>query len=201
MKLPINLQLFADENKIKYGLKNVHYSVITETDGAITYGTPKPIPGAVNLTLNASGEKVTFYADDVAYFEEEVNDGYEGTLEMALIPDEFRVDVLGDYLDANDVLVENVNGKPNRIALMFEFDGDKKKTRHILYNVTVGRPNVEGTTKTTTKEPKTEVMNISAKPSLDTGDVKATIKQGQTGYDTLFETVYIPQPVTPPSGD
>src|SRR5690606_12691770 len=129
---------------------------------------------------------------------EEVNDGYEGTLEMALIPDQFRVDVLGDYIDANGVLVENVNGKPKRIALMFEFDGDKKKTRHIFYNVAVGRPNIEGSTKTNTKEPKTEVMNISARPALDTGDVKAKMKQGQTGYDSFFNEVYIPQPETQP---
>ena len=196
----LNLQLFADDNKIKYGLKNVHYSVITETESGITYSTPKPIPGAVNLVLTASGDKATFYADDGAYFEEEVNDGYEGTLEMALIPDQFRVDVLGDYIDANGVLVENVNGKPKRIALMFEFDGDKKKTRHIFYNVAVGRPNIEGSTKTNTKEPKTEVMNISARPALDTGDVKAKMKQGQTGYDSFFNEVYIPQPETQSEG-
>lgn len=198
MKLHINLQLFADENKIKYGLKNVHYSVITETDGTITYGTPKKIPGAVNIALNAAGEPVIFYADDGTYFEENVNNGYDGSLEMALIPDQFRVDVLGDYFDTNNVLVENANGKPNRIALMFEFDGDKKKTRHILYNVTVARPNLEGSTKTATKEPKTDVMNISARPSLDTGDVKAKVKQGQTGYENFFQSVYIPQPATPP---
>jgi len=34
-------------------------------------------------------------------------DGYTGSLEMALIPDEFRVDVLGDELDANGALIEN----------------------------------------------------------------------------------------------
>lgn len=184
-------------NKVKYGLKNVHYAVIDEIDGAINYGTPEGILGAVNLTLNASGEPVIFYADDGTYFEEGVNNGYEGTLEMALIPDQFRVDVLGDYIDANGALVENVNGKPKRIALMFEFDGDVNKTRHVLYNVSVTRPNLEGSTKTNTKEPKTDIMNITARPSLDTGDVKAKIEQGQTGYDTFFESVYIPAPETP----
>ena len=57
-------------NKIKFGLKNVHYAVVTETDGEITYDTPKPIRGAVNLTLDAAGESVQFYADDSVYYEE-----------------------------------------------------------------------------------------------------------------------------------
>lgn len=179
-------------SKVKFGLKNVHYAVITEADGVITYGTPKKIPGAVNLTLNASGEKVTFYADDVAYHEEDTNNGYEGTLEIALTPDDFRVDVFGDKLDANGALIENANGRQNRIALMYEFDGDKNKVRHVNYNVSVSRPNIDGTTKTNTKEVKTETMNITARPALDTGDVKAKLKQGQEGYNTFFESVYKP---------
>ena len=44
-------------NKVKYGLKNVHYAVITENNGETTYDTPKPIPGAVNLTLSPRGKE------------------------------------------------------------------------------------------------------------------------------------------------
>lgn len=29
------------ENKVTFGLKNVHWALITETDGAVTYATPK----------------------------------------------------------------------------------------------------------------------------------------------------------------
>ena len=122
-------------NKVKYGLKNTHYAPITEVDTVVSYGTPKSWPGAVNLALNAAGENVTFYADDQAYFEENTNNGYDGDLEMALIPDEFRVDVLGDEIDANGALIENTNAKPKKFALMFEFNGDAKKTRHVLYSV------------------------------------------------------------------
>lgn len=97
-------------NKVKYGLKNVHFAVITETvtDGevTITYGTPVPIPGAVNIALDAAGESVQFYADDSIYFEENINDGYTGNLEMALIPDDFRTDVLGEIEDSKGALIE-----------------------------------------------------------------------------------------------
>ena len=178
-------------NKVKFGLKNVHYAVVTEVGTTVSYGTPKHIPGAVNLTLDPTGESVQFYADDSVYYEENTNNGYEGSLEMALIPDEFRVDVLGDEIDANDALVENKDAKPKKFALMFEFDGDAKKTRHVMYSVLPTRPNISGSTRTNTKEPQTESMNIVARPAIDTGDVKAKVKQGEAAYDTFYSAVYL----------
>ena len=114
------------KNKVKFGLKNGIMQFVTETDGEITYDTPKPIR-AVNLTLDAAGESVQFYADDSVYYEENTNDGYTGSLEMALIPDEFRVDVLGDEIDSNGALIENRDNKVKKFALMFEFDGTRRK--------------------------------------------------------------------------
>lgn len=178
-------------NKIKYGLKNVYYAVITESAGTVSYGTPLAMPGAVNLTLSAVGENVTFHADDQIYFEENTNNGYDGSLEVALIPDSFRTDVLGDTVDTNGAIIENADATVKKCALMFEFDGDAKKTRHVLYSVLPTRPNVEGATKTNTKEPKTESMDISVRPAIDTSDVKAKVKQGDTGYDTFFTAVYL----------
>lgn len=178
-------------NKVKFGLKNVHYAVITELNGALSYGSPKPVPGSVNLVQNAAGETVTFYADDIAYFEEDTNNGYDGTLEMALIPDTFRVDVLGDEIDTNGALIENANATTKKIALMYEFTGDINKIRHVNYNVKVSRPNIDGSTKTNTKEPKTETMNIAVRPAIDTNDVKGKIEQDKAGYDTFFSAVYL----------
>lgn len=184
-------------NKVKYGLKNVYYAVANEAvPTAITYGTPIAIPGAVNLSLSPAGDPVEFYADDSAYYEENVNEGYEGNIEIALIPDSFRVDVLGDTIDTNGAIVENANAAQKKFALMFEFNGDSKKTRHVLYRVTAKRPNVEGSTKTNTKEPKTEGMDLTARPALDTGDVKAKLEQDKTGYSTFFTAVYLKNAVT-----
>ena len=178
-------------NKVKYGLKNVYYADVTESSGVVSYGTPAAMPGAVNLALSAVGENVTFHADDRIYFEENTNNGYDGSLEVALIPDSFRTDVLGDIVDTNGAIIENADATVKKCALMFEFDGDAKKTRHVLYSVLPTRPNVEGATKTNTKEPKTEPMNIAVRPALDTSDVKAKVLQGETGYDTFFSAVYL----------
>lgn len=184
-------------NKVNYGIKNVYYSVITLTNNVPSYATPVHIPGAVNLTISPVGEKVKFAADDMEdYFAENVNNGYDGTLEMALIPDSFRTDVLGDTIDDNGAIVENANATVKRFALMFEFDGDAKKTRHVLYNVLANRPNIEGTTRSSTKEPKSETLEIEARPAVDTSNVRTKVLQGNTGYDTFFSAVYLEDAVT-----
>ena len=179
-----------DTNKIKFGLKNVHYAAITDTAGEITFSKPVPIPGAVNLVLNPKGEKSEFYADNTLYFSRTTNQGYEGTLELALIPDHFRLAILKDKEDKNKVLFENSNAIPENFALLYEFEGDKKRTRHVNYNVGVARPNIESGTKGNTIEPKTETLNITASPATDTGYVKARVLEGQNGYDTFYESVY-----------
>ena len=180
------------DNKVKYGLRNVHCALVTESGETVEYGSPKAIPGAVNLTLDASGEEVAFYADDQIYFEENTNNGYEGSLEIALIPDWFRKEILGDEEDANGALIENRDAKVKKMALLFEFDGDAKKTRHVMYSVLPTRPSVTGATRTATKEPQTETINIAARPALDTGDVKAKVLQSDADtYTRFYEAVYI----------
>lgn len=76
-------------NKVKYNLKNVHAAKLTETDvegvSTFTYGTPKAIPGAVSISLDAEGESSPFYADGIVYFRSVTNNGYSGDLEIALI--------------------------------------------------------------------------------------------------------------------
>lgn len=177
-------------NKIKYGLKNVHYAVITNTEGVITFGTPVKIPGAVDLALSAKGDKTEFYADDAMFFTTTANNGYEGSLEIALIPDSFKTAVMGEILDANGALIEDSDAIPEDIALMFEFAGDANATRHVLYNVAVARPAIKSATKGKSIDPVTDTINVTASPASDTGFVKAKLKVGDTGYDTFYASVY-----------
>lgn len=179
------------ENKIKYGLKNVHYALVTEIGGVVTYGTPVAIAGAVSLALSAKGDKTEFYADDGEYFTNTANNGYEGTLEMALIPDSFRAAVLGEKQDVNNALIEDSNAISKKIALMYEFSGDAKATRHVSYKVSVARPSIESNTKGSSIDPVTDTLDITASPATDTGYVKGKLKAGDTGYDTFYSAVYL----------
>lgn len=183
------------DNKVKYGLKNVHYAPLTIGDtGAVTFGAPVPIPGAVNLSLDAAGDTSTFYADNMAYYVTAANDGYSGTLEMALIPDDFRKDILGETLDAADkVLVESAAAETKSFAFLFEFSGDQKAVRHVLYNCKATRPSMSSATTTNTKEPSTDTLNLTASP-LANGYVKAktTADTTATVYENWFKQVWQP---------
>ena len=121
------------KNKIKYNLKNVHYAELMETEGKITWGTPVAVPGAVSLSLDAEGDTSIFYADGVAYYVSVTNNGYSGDLEMALVPDGFRTDILGDTKDTKNVITENADVTVKSFALLFQFDGDANGIRHVLY--------------------------------------------------------------------
>lgn len=85
-------------NKVKFNICNVHYALINVAEnGEITYEKPKAIPGAVSISLDLNGEPESFYADGVEYYVINNNMGYDGDLEIALIPEHFLTDVLGRY--------------------------------------------------------------------------------------------------------
>ena len=185
-------------NKVKYNLKNAHYAMLhIAQDGTVSYGTPVAIPGAVSISLDANGEPENFYADGIAYYVINNNMGYDGDLELAMIPESFRVDALNETLDDNNVLIENANTELNSFALLFEFDGDVKHIRHVLYNCSASRPGIEGKTNEESREVQTETLTIKATP-LASGVVKA--KTGNTTNSTVYQnwysSVYMPSDVS-----
>lgn len=184
-------------NKVKFGLRNVHYAMITAgTNEEITYGAPKPIPGAVNLTLDAQGEEVEFEADDVIYYASYGNTGYKGNLEVALIPDSFREDVLGEVEDeTSHVLMEYANAEPKPFALLYEINGDQKATRRVLYYCTVSRPGENASTTGKTKTPQTDSMSITAVPRAD-GLTRARTKDNTVDavFNGWYSAVWEPTP-------
>ena len=183
-------------NKVKYNLKNVHAAKLTKNEtGVYTYETPKAIPGAVSISLDAEGESNPFYADGIVYFRSTANNGYSGDLEIALIPEWFRTEILREELDRNGVLVEKANvSETEKFALLFEFDGDINAIRHVLYNCSASRPSIESETKEDTIEPGTETLALTADPRED-GLVKSRTGDTTTAetYTNWYTNVYLPQ--------
>ena len=94
------------KNKVKFNICNVHYAPITVAEeGTVSFGTPVPMPGAVSISMDPTGEPESFYADGIEYYVINNNQGYDGDLELAMIPESFRTDILKEEQDANKVLV------------------------------------------------------------------------------------------------
>lgn len=145
--------------------------------------------------MEAQGETSPFYADGIVYFRSVSNNGYSGDLEIALIPDWFREQILKEVKDNNGVLIEsNKDVSPVYFALLFEFDGDEKAIRHVLYNCSVSsRPTVASQTKEENIEPGTETLSLSADARED-GLIKARTGDdtNNTAYNTWYSSVYTP---------
>ena len=182
------------ENKVTFGLKNAHYVPIEEeTEESITYGTPVRIPGMVELTLEPRGEMTEFYADDMLYYTAANNQGYDGTLNVANIPDQFAIECLGEEKDETDeVITEKANKTGKDFALLFEFDGDVKATRHVLYKCSASRPSISSTTKTNTKEPNTNELSFVSSPRMKDLAVKTktTTNTPDNIYNNWYKKVY-----------
>lgn len=182
-------------NKVNFGFKKLYYSIATiAADGTATYGEMKAFPGAVSISLDPQGDTSPFYADDIVYYQTVANNGYEGDLEVASIPEDFEENVLGFGLDTNNVLTEDADATPVHFALAFEFNGDQKARRHVLYNCVVTRSAISGQTKEDTIEPQTSTLTITATTIVRDGKniVKSSTSADTTSavYDAWFTKIY-----------
>lgn len=153
------------KNKVKFNICNVHYAPITAAeDGTVSFAAPVAMPGAVSISMDPTGE-----------------------------PESFRTDILKEETDANQVLVENANSETGSFALLFEFDGDIRKIRHVLYNCSASRPSIESKTNEEDKEVQTETLTVKARPMAN-GYVKAKTGDATTEavYNNWYKSVYEP---------
>lgn len=177
-------------NKITFGLNSVSVWPIVSTSalGVPAYGARIPVPGAVSLQLDAEGSSDPFYADDQVYYQGVANNGYSGSITIADIPDAFLTDVMGEVVDANGALIETADVEPKEFAMAFEFKGDAKKRRHLLYRCKATRPSVASSTKEDSVAPNTPELAFSALPRLDNSQVKARCEEGDTAYEDWYGT-------------
>lgn len=186
----------ATENKVHFGLNKLYYAKILAYDenNMPQYDTPVRLPGAVSISLDAEGENSNFYADNIVYYVLANNSGYSGDLEVALVTEAFRHDILGEDYDSDGNLVENSGSQIAEFALMFEFDGDKNHIRHCLYRCTASRPGVEGSTIEDEKEVQTETLSLTIS-ALENGVVKkkTSTKTTDDAYNNWYKEVKLPE--------
>lgn len=187
-------------NKVGFGISNLHvceYNVAS--DGTVTLGTPLAVPGAVSLTLEPETEEQRFYADNTTYWAGYSDNGFTGTLEVALFSDEFKKRFMG-YVQLDDGGIGQVKGvtKPS-VCLLFQSEGDAESRRGIIYNVSLGGIQREYNTTEESIEPTTESIDITVVGDNKTGLTRVGYAQTATGYAGLFTTP--PVPALPTTGE
>lgn len=173
------------ENKVRFGLKNVHYAILTEgSDNA--WAAPVAVPGAVSLTLDANVASSDFYADNVTYYKTFANNGYTGSLEMARIPDQMLQDIWGMTQDATSkVIYEKTGVQPKPFALLFQVDGDQDNELNVLYRVLPSsKPAAGSQTTEESAEPVTQSFDLSALPLVTGATEQQGLIKARTAHDT-----------------
>lgn len=148
--------------KVRYGIENVYYALVDPKTGK--YGDPKALKGATALTTEAEGDSTSFYADDTKYAVFETNAGYTGTLTIASLEDEARVDLLGEVKDAMGGIYEASDSTPNAFAMMYKIKGNVCDQNFVFYEVTLSRPSQEANTTSDSTDPDTVELNFTAVP-------------------------------------
>ena len=193
-------------NKVTFGFRNVHIAFM-DADGTTqpAWEVPVPVPGAVRFTPTIVGDTTTFYADDSAYYVVDTNNGYTAELELALLPDELKIRMLGWVRDTNGMVVEVSDGIGEEFALMGQVAGDQRNRRFVYYKCSATRPAKELTTKGETTEVNTDVVNLTISP-IEVDDrmvVKGDLELSDTNaaaYNGFFNAVLLPSFATTPEG-
>ncbi|MGT2961140.1 major tail protein [Streptococcus caballi] len=180
-------------NKVEFGLENVHFADLTEADdGSITYGTPERLPGAAKLELEPRGETMSFNADNIEYFGGETNLGYDCTATFAKLTESFLNKILGEVLESDGTVSEVSNAQTSMFALMFQFEGDKSATRHVLYYCKASRP--KGGSETKGSNVNQVELSLTAGPRPTDKRVKnrTTKDTPDEVYNNWFKQVHEP---------
>ena len=180
-------------NKVEFGISELHVGTYEDNNGTVTLGTPYAQKGAVSFAPEEESENTKFYADNIAYYVGVSNQGYEGTLEVAKIPDVMFEDVWGYTLGSTSkVLTESAFTEPKTFALLFQIDGDQNNDYYVIYCCTGARPNIGSQTIEASKEPGTQSIDITAAPRTDGKVFAKTTKDTPSGTTSAwFTTVFV----------
>ena len=180
-------------NKVMFGVSNLHVGLYNvSTSGSVTLGTPYARPGTVKISMEPQSDENKFYADNVTYWSGYSDNGYEGEIENALFPDDFKTKFM-NYKALADGGIAQVKGEQNKkVYIAFQSEGDDKARRGIFYNVTLGQITREYNTTEDTIEPATATLPFTVNGDNKTGIVRAAYTSGSAVYTTIFTTPPVP---------
>jgi len=180
--------------KVIFGLSNVHYCKITETEASgvttITYATPVSIPGAVSLSLDVQGETNDFYADNGVYASFDSNNGFSGDLTIADVPESVYTDLLGYYKDSTTgLLTELAEASEVYFGLMCKVSSNQDPIGFKFWKCALSRPSFSAETTTEQIEPQTPTLNLRVMP-INAASGISIVKSHQVLASATDETAF-----------
>ena len=186
------------ENRVEFGIAELHIASYAFDGTDVTIGTPKALPGAVSFETDVSTTQVDFYADNIAYYSEISEGSTTATLEVAKFPDWFKKEYLGYRETTDGALAKPVRPRRNQFVLMFTGDGDATETRHIYFNCRPGPIERTHATNTESKTIETESVELTIIGTEDTGISHLAYLKENAAYDGLKTAIPVPAwPVEP----
>lgn len=182
----------ANNNKVEYGISNLHVGTYTDTNGVVTLGTPYAQKGAVSLSIEPEGDSNNFYADNIIYHSGFSDNGFSGSIEVARFDDAFKTQFMGYQVLADGGLAMIKGAIRPNVYLIGQAEGNVEASRFILYNVSLGGIQREYNTIEEDKEPTTETIDITVTGDNSTGITLVSYAPADTGYATLFTTPPVP---------
>lgn len=178
------------ENKVTFGLENVHWSKPTvETGGSISYSKPEKLSGSIELQLDPQSTDIKLKADNIDYYVSASNDGYTGKVIMYNVPEEFLQYAVGEE-KVGELIAERSNSQGKPITLLFQIEGDVHAVRHCLTQVVVKRPKVNSKTKDGSNFNNVELEFISSPRATDkVVKYKTSKNTSEETYNNFFNEV------------
>ena len=176
----------AKQNKVQFGLSDAHYAKSTYNSSTKTYTYAEP-------NLPAEVAEIIKYADNIAFYRNVKNNGFNGDLETVLVPDDFKIDIQGAERDetSGDIL-ENSDALSSEFAFLFRINGDPYDRKFVLYRCTAGRPAIAAQTIEENIDIPNQTMSLAAMPRENDHYIVRSCYKGSPNYDNWFSAVVEP---------
>lgn len=177
-------------NKVTFGLRNVHYALASLSDDGESwiFDEPKKLKGAQEVSTELIGGATQVYADDQVYATLISNAGSNVTLKLTEVDDEFKKDIFGYETDSNGNLIEVTDSSTKTFALGYEIQGDAKARRIWYFLCTATPVGSASKSKTDSIEANTVNLTITARPVDVSGRsvLRIIANLGDTNYDSFL---------------
>lgn len=184
--------------KFTTGLSNLHYAVMDEVTGV--YGVPKKLAEAITATVSREAETIYSYGDNTIIASAKGAEVCTIGLEVAKIPSEVIVELLGATKDVNGVVSFSQEDIPQKIALLFSANLDGGEVAHfVFYEGTFSLEGAEYNTKTDSVEfvgdSLTGIFIQSSSENISPSKVYSMVRSDDVGVtpetlDGWFTSVY-----------